>query len=214
MDRRPLLAALAILALIGVPASRSGAAQSETDPEALIRKALEAYRSEDAQRSIELLQAAIDRIQAESSTGLGARLPAVPEGWKADEPKVSSGVWGGGGQSVQWSTAERVYRKDDLVVRVSISNSPQLIQPQRAMLGMMSNEQYLKMMNADPERQIQPFERAGFTGWTTVEEGRNANAVALGDGVMIHVDVNRDRKEVLDRFLNGVDFKGATGGDR
>ncbi len=178
--------------------------------EILTGKALEAYKAGKAQEAIAFLQKAINKIQSESSKDLVTFLPPVPEGFTADEPRTSSGNWGAGGQSVQVSTVERTYWKKDAGLRITVTftNSPQLIMPQRQMLKMFENEQMMRMMNMDPNKEVKPVKKDGWNGWTQVDKGKAASGIAISDALMVNVQVNKDRKDVLQKFWDRVDFKG------
>ena len=174
---------------------------------ALARSARKAGKNQVA---IQKLQAAIDVLQRSGAKSLVSFLPPSMPGWKAGEPKTVTGNWGAGAQAFQWTQVSRTYTRDEdgLRVNVQFTNSPQLIQGQRQMAAMFANEQYVKMMNNDPNKEIRVFKKVGWTGWTILEKGRKANGVALSEDVMVTLDVSQDKEEVFAKFWKGVDFDG------
>ncbi len=208
---RILTLALLPFWLFTVPVAAQGPnAISSTDFDQLLKEARQAYAKGESQVAIQKLQQAIDVIQQSGAKTLASFLPKSLDGWNASEPKTVSGNWGSGAQAFQWTQASRRYTReqDGLRVNVQITNSPQLIQGQRQMAAMFENEQYIKMMNQDPNKKVRLFKKEGWTGWTIIESNGNANGVALSDAVMVTLDVNKGSEEVFTKFWKGVNFDG------
>ncbi|MHC4974643.1 MAG: hypothetical protein ACYTG3_20200 [Planctomycetota bacterium] len=132
--KKALAVVIGILAVLAI-----GQAQEAEDPKAsvekLIQEGLEAYKAGKNQEAILKLQKAIGLIQQSAAKGLEAFLPAAPDGWKADPAKSKSGNWGAGEAAVTWTQASCRYirESDNLKVEVTISDSPQIIQGQKAL---------------------------------------------------------------------------------
>jgi hypothetical protein len=206
---------LAACCLVGGVAPRAAAqdrspAGAADDVESLVRKGLEAYRNGKSSEAVALLQEAIGVIQRSGEKSLAAMLPPVPEGWTAEEPETSSGAWGAGGDSMQWTQVSRRYvrERDSLGVTVTFTNSPQILMGQKAMAQVIDNPQYLKMMNQDGKQKISSRSVKGWVAWSVVETGKSAEGIALGERHVVMVDVDGGSEEILDRFWKGIDFGG------
>ena len=176
--------------------------------EQLIEEALAAHKSGNSDEAIQLLQLAIDGIQQKGMKGITSHLPPVPENWTADEAKTVTGNWGSGAQAFQWSQVSRVYTSQDgMRVNVTFTNSPQVLMAQRQMAATFGNEQMVKMMNMDPNKQVDVFKKDGWNGWTMIE-GNKANGVGIGNKYVVTVDVNRGNKDVFTKFWKSVNFDG------
>ncbi|GJM45623.1 MAG: hypothetical protein DHS20C21_24650 [Gemmatimonadota bacterium] len=212
---RTTLSLILIIGALGAPVSaQTGDVDSggETPSvEKLVADALAAHKAGKSMEAIQHLQAAIDAIQQVGTKSLTSFLPPVPEDWNATEPKTINGNWGSGAQAFQWSQVTRTYTtKDGMRVSVTFSNSPQLIASQRQMAATFGNEQMVKMMNMDPNKEIKVFKKEGWNGWTIVEKNK-ASGVAFGDKIMVSVDLNRGTEEVFSKFWKQVDFDGLRG---
>lgn len=210
MLRTFTLTVIASWLLAAAVSAQGPGAISTTEFDRLLEEARQAYAKGENPVAIQKLQQAIDFIQQSGAKTLASFLPRAMDGWTANEPQTVTGNWGSGLQSFQWTQASRKYtrEKDGLRVNVQITNSPQLIQGQRQMATMFENEQYIKMMNQDPNKKVRLFKKEGWTGWTIIESNGNANGVALSEDVMVTLDVNKGTEEVFTKFWKGVDFDG------
>jgi len=218
---------LATALVIAVPASISSAiaadptqapdsapnvaAAQDADPvEALIQGALAAYRDGRSQEAIRLLHTAISAMQHEEDAGtLKACLPAAPEGWTVEVPRMVVGSYGGpDGESFQMTQISRTYKHENGArVDVQITNSPQLVLPQRQLAETFANEQNVKMMNQDPNKTVKTYRKDGWTGWTQIDKtGDTAEAIALGDKLMVTLRVNRADTRIFEQFWERVNL--------
>lgn len=188
----------------------------EADVAKTVEKAMQAYREGRKQEAVELLQKAAAMIQKENEKGLVAFLPAAPKGWKQEPVQTSSGVWGGGADTFQWTQVEATYReeKGEGEVKITLSSSPTLVESMKPLVEMMKNEQYRQMMNQDPDRKVAPFSRDGWSGMVQHEKGGTASVLAMSGKLMCQIEVPGGDAKLLDRFTGLVDWKGLAGAVR
>ncbi len=176
--------------------------------EELVNQALDAYRSGKKQQAAELLQKAASLIQREGEQGLASFVPAAPEGWERDDIDSQSGTWDSGEQSFQWTQISTAYRKGDCRVKLMISSSPQLLQAQKAMVDMLQNEDYRKMMNSDPSRKVDLFARDGWSGFTQTEKDGDVSRFALTEKLMCQIEISSGDEAALEQFSGLIDWGG------
>lgn len=153
--------------------------------------AIRAWEGGRADEAIELFHDAIAAIQSRTEAGLAKALPDRVGTYTGGDVESASGNWGSGEESFQWITATRRYTAADGGgrVNVTLSTSPQLVQGQRSMLATFRNPQMLAMMNTTPGKRVDLVEEAGFAGWVVVESGRSAQMTAVGEKLMLTIDV-------------------------
>jgi hypothetical protein len=193
------------------------AQEQPADVESLVRKAMEAYRAGRKQEAVDLLTKAANLIQKENERGLVAFVPAAPQGWKREEVQSSSGTWGSGEAALQWTQADAQYLeegKEEPGVRIILSSSPMLVDGHKDMVEQMKNDQFLAMMNQDPNRSVKRFSRDGWAGCITAEKGGATTLVALKDKLVCQIEVPGGDAKVLDRFAALVDWPGLAGAVR
>jgi len=188
----------------------------EAEVTKLVEKAMAAYRDGRKQEAVDLLQKAAALIQKENEKGLAAFLPAAPEGWKREPLQTSSGVWGSGEDTFQWTQVEATYVRErgEEQVKITISSSPVLLESMKPLAEMMKNAQYLAMMNQDPNRSVKPFSRDGWSGMRQVEKGGTAMVMGTTAKLMAQVDAPGGDEKLLDRFTGLIDWKGLAGAVR
>jgi hypothetical protein len=184
----------------------------EADVEALVRKAMEAYRAGRKHDAVDLLTKAANLIQKEGERGLVAFLPAAPEGWRREEVQSSSGTWGSGESAFQWTQVDVEYvrgeEEEQVRVKVSISSSPVVVQAQKPMVDMLRNEQYLAMVNQDPDRKMKVFTKDGWNGFTVVEKEGSASLTALTEKLVCNIEAPSGDARLLGQFIGLLDWRG------
>ncbi|MGH2571074.1 MAG: hypothetical protein ACRDGR_07605 [bacterium] len=179
-----LLAAGAAVLLMG----SSAAADAVRDKGLAAIEAWEAGRPEDA---ITLFQEAIGVIQGGTEAGLSRALPDRAGEYVGGEVESASGTWGSGAKSVPWISATRRYEVPGTGRRVAVtlSTSPELVRAQRAKLATYDDPETLATMNTAPGRKVELVAESGFRGWTTVEAGKEAHMTAVGEKLLMTIDV-------------------------
>jgi hypothetical protein len=205
--------ALALSASISLWSSGAIAQTTDKDIEGKIESALKDYKTGKTGEAMTALQEAISLMQKSAQKGMAAFFPKAPEGWEAgklDSQSISSG----GDHTSSWTTLNQNFtrKKDELKVSVSLANSPELIKAQKGMLDAFKNPQMLKMMNADPARQIKLIEQAGWVGVRQVEKAKDDNKgkveiILIIDACMLTLNINSDDEAALDKFFKQIDLK-------
>jgi hypothetical protein len=200
------------LPLLFAPAL-AGDAEDEAAVLAAIDKGREAFQAGKPQEAIESLQKAIGLIQAKAMRNLATFLPARDDKeWEMGEVDTQQGNWGSGEQSFQWTQVSRRYTKkgaeDGPEVNVMISNSPQIIEAQRAMLQMFKDPAMRAMMNQGNEGgKVDVIEDGEWLGMITVEEKR-CSANIVHKKVMVQIEAERGDEKLVKEFWAAVDKKG------
>jgi hypothetical protein len=179
---------------------------------AAIDKGREAAKAGKGQEAIEHLQKAIGMIQAKTMKGLASFLPSRDAAqWEMGEVDSQTGNWGSGEQSFQWSQVQRRYTKkgaDGPEVSVMITNSPQFIEPQRAVFEACKDPATRAMMNqADTSQKIDVVEEDGWLGLVTTRT-ESCSITALGAKVMVQIEVQPGDEKLAKEFWAAIDRKG------
>jgi hypothetical protein len=82
---------------------------------------------------------------------------------------------------------------------------------EKGLAKMFRDPAALAAMNAGGKTTIKPFDKDGWSGWSTVEKDRNALAIAFYEAYVLNIDVNKDDAKTLDTFLGATDLKGIAG---
>jgi hypothetical protein len=172
--------------------------------------AIRAWEGGNAEEAIELFHDAIGLIQSRTEAGLSKALPDRAGDFVGDEIQSSSGNWGSGKESVQWISATRRYSIAGTSERVTVtlSTSPQMVQGQQAMLATFQDPQTLAMMNTVPGKRVHLVEESGFQGWMVVEEGKTAQMTAVGERLMLNIDVHHGSTAALAVFREAIPLGG------
>jgi hypothetical protein len=203
---------LLALPLLFAPAL-AGDAEDEAAVLAAIDKGREAFKTGKPQEAIESLQKAIGLIQAKAMKNLATFLPARDEkDWEMGEVDTQQGNWGSGEQSFQWTQVSRRYTKkgaeDGPEVNVMISNSPQIIEAQRAMLQMFKDPAMRAMMNQGNQGQkVDVIEDGEWLGMITIEKDR-CSANIMHKKVMLQIEAERGDEKLVKEFWAAVDKAG------
>jgi len=204
---------LVCVALVGmVWAEDPGTDESTTKAVlVLIDKGKAEVQAGRAQHAITHLQQAIHLLQAATRKGLAAFLPAVPKGWKADEPDSQSGSFGSGKDTIQWSLVQRTYRQengeDDYDVQ--LTDSPQLVEGQRAAIEMFKNPEMRKMMEASGDTKFEVIEADGWAGTITSPNDSDTNLLAIHGSVL--VTISGKDMALVKALWEAMDRKGLAG---
>jgi hypothetical protein len=153
--------------------------------------AIEAWEAGRAEDAIELFQEAIGVIQGGTEAGVARALPDRAGEYVGGDVESASGTWGSGAQSVQWISATRRYEVPgtERRVAVTLSTSPGLVRAQRAKLANYEDLETLARMNTAPGKKVELVDESGFRGWTTVEAGKEAHMAAVGEKLVMTIDV-------------------------
>lgn len=204
---------LAALVIAGA-ASFSVAAEAtapKPDPQALIQQAQDAYKQGHIQQAIDAMQKAIALLQESQREGLAAFFPKPPDGWEAGKVQSNSFSAGGNQQEKNFSytTLTRTYKHkgDDLSVEITLANSPQMINTYKGMMDTFKNPQTLAMMNQNPDTKIALIDQEGWSGWSTLNKGGDAEIIALNGAYLLTLKVSKDDKATLDSFWKAIDLK-------
>jgi len=198
-----------------VAAALAGDTADSTDAKVLaaIDQAREAYKAGKPHDAIDQLQKAIGLIQAEAMKGLATFLPNRDEKeCELGEVESQNGNWGSGEQAFQWSQVQRRYTKkgvdDGPEVTVLISNSPQIIEGQRAVLQMFKDPAMRAMMNQGNEGQkIDTIEDGDWFGTLTTQKD-SCTALVLGPKIMVQIESNKGDDKLVKEFWAAIDKKG------
>ena len=208
------IALCAVLALVALGYAQEKEKPPKPDPKkdalALIEKGRTAIAADKITDAIDHLQAAIDKLQTLVAKGLVAWLPKAPTGWKREEPKLETGSWGGGGQSMQWNAARCRYLSENgrLVINAQLSTQPKMLEATRQAAQMYANAELVKMINNDPDTTIESLKEGEWVGWIISQKGRDASLVAMTKKVMLSLSVNSDSIALLKPFWAAFDNKG------
>jgi len=198
-----------VLVVVGLCVAVS-AADHKAEALKLIDQGKAALTADKAQEAIEHLQKAIGLIQKTLATGFAAFLPDTWEGWEAKEPESSSGSWGSGEDTFQWTQVERKYRRksDELNVSISITSMPQMVMGLRAGLQQMKNPMVREMMMKDPNTTIEFIEADGWVGWLQTKKGKRSECTAVHEKLAVSIQFRKDDIALLKKFWEGIDRKG------
>jgi len=186
---------------------------------AAIDKGREAVKSGKAQEAVEHLQRAIGLLQAMATKGLASFLPTRDEKvWEMGEVESQNGNWGAGEQAFQWSQVTRRYTKKETEggpeVTVMISNSPQIIQAQRASFEMFKDPAMRAMMNrANPDQKVEMIEEGEWLGILTTEK-ESSTALVLHKTVMVQIDVQQGDDKLAKEFWAAIPKAGLAAGTK
>ena len=182
--------------------------------EALITKALAAYKAGKAATAIDDLQKAISLMQKSLQKGMAGFLPAAPKGWTAGKIDSTSMSMGTAKDAGAWRQVSRRYTRtsDKLRVTITITNSPQLIQATKAASKMYQSPQMIAMLNRDPNMKVELVSQHGWSGWIVISKGKSAQATALAKGCMLSVSASKDDEAALKAFWKAIDLKGLSAG--
>ena len=211
MMRKLLIAAGAVM----LTAAAAYPQAKDADVESLVQKGLKAYKDGKAQDAIKALQDAIAIIQKSQEKGLAAFFPKPPAGWEAGEIESGSGAISSAGASGSMSythLSRRYTHKADkgeekLEVTVSMTNSPQLIEPQKAMVETYRKPEIMKAMNMGPTK-FTLIDKDGWIGWKTVDKDSRTQIIALSGGCMLEVSSNKADEKGVDLLFGAIDLKG------
>jgi hypothetical protein len=205
------------LFLLALPLLFGPALAGDAEDEALVLAAIdkgrESFKAGKPQEAIEQLQKAIGLIQSKAMKNLATFLPARDDkDWEVGEVDTQQGNWGSGEQSFQWTQVSRRYTKkgaeDGPEVNVMISNSPQIIEGQRAMLQMFKDPAMRAMMNQGNEGQkVDVIEDGEWLGMVTIEKNR-CSANIVHKKVMIQIEAERGDEKLVKEFWTAIDKKG------
>lgn len=208
---RAKLLVLALPLLFG-PAL-AGDAEDEAAVLAAIEKGREAVRAGKPQEAIEQLQKAIGLIQAKAMKNLATFLPVRDDKeWEMGEVDTQQGNWGTGDQSFQWTQVSRRYTKKGAEggpeVTVMISNSPQIVEAQRAMLQMLKDPAMRAMMNQGNQGQkVDVLEDGEWLGMITSDKER-CSANIIHKKVMVQIEAERGDDKLAKEFFAAMDKNG------
>ncbi|MHC4471810.1 MAG: hypothetical protein ACYTDY_14515 [Planctomycetota bacterium] len=203
-----------IVALAALVLAQASEEPKEEDPKAKILghidKGRAAFAAGKAQEAVDHLQKAIGLIQKTVEKGFAAFLPEAFEGWSRGKPDSASGIWGSGDESFQWTQASCTYRResDGLGVEITISSSPQLIQPQRVALEMYKSPQMRKMLEMDPNKTYDFIEEGGWSGWIMTDKTGGTTLMALGDKLMVAINIRKAMHDLAKKFWGAIDTAG------
>jgi hypothetical protein len=205
---------LAVLVLACVTAwtyaADKDSAIKDGDAEAKIQQGLTLYKEGKAGEAIVALQDAIAIIQQSQSKGLAGYFPKAPEGWEAGQLESNSVSSGSGGEVMTMTTLSQKFtrKSDSLEVKVTLTNSPQMIQPQKTMLDNLKNPQILAAMNQDPDHKMKLVDREGWAGWQSITKDGQAEMAAFNGANLLNINVDKDDEKVLNQFWSAIDLKG------
>ncbi len=208
--------ALALCLLCLAPSFAKGQDTGAADDaaiEKIIQDALASYRAGEAQQAVERLHEAIARIEQSQKIGLASHLPPVPKGWDAGEVDSQSMSFAAGGQSgSQFLQIRRDYwpvESDGSKgprVNVTITNAPMMVQAQKAASAVYKNPQFLKSMQADPNRKVELVEEGEWFGWKIIEKEKQGTVTAFCNNCL--VTVNGDENSGVETIWKGFDLEG------
>ncbi len=211
--RTSIVVALAIsgISLWAVAADKDA---KPADAEAAIQKGLQLYKEGQAGAAIAALQEAIGIIQKSQQKGLAAFFPKAPDGWEAGKLESNSAASGSGKDSFTLTAIEQSFtrKSDSLKVRISLTNSPQMIEPQKAMLeNFRKNPMILQTINQAGEQKMTIISRDGWEGWQNSTKDGNGEIIAFNGSNMLNIHMDKFDQSVLDQFWNAIDLKGLAG---
>lgn len=188
-------------------------AEADKDVESLINKGLASYKAGRTNEAIAFLQEVVLLLQRSQEKGLARFFPKAPEGWEAGKLESSSAAIGTGeGGATYTQLTQRFTRKQDgATATVTLSNSNQLIESQRAMAESYKNPEVLRMMNQDPDTKIKLIDQDEWVGWTVIQKDRDAQATALCTGCLLSIQIDKPDEAAVDAFLKATDLKGIAG---
>jgi len=212
MSKTAMHAGVVVLAgglLFAAGLAKEPAKASKAVIESEIAAGLKAFQAGKTQDSIAHLQKAISLMQDVLGGDLARYLPKAPKGWEAGEIKKQSYA-GTGTATATITQITRVYVRtaDKVKVRISLTNSPQLIQGQKAALKAFRNPQMLRIINQDPKKQAKLIDRDGWAGWSMIEKGRRAAVTAFSEACALTIRLSQAEADVLEMFLTSTDLKG------
>ncbi|MEN8150100.1 MAG: hypothetical protein ABFS86_09765 [Planctomycetota bacterium] len=202
-----------ILIVIVVFAFLAGAATAG-DPKAealkLIDQGKAALEADKAQEAIESLQKAIGIIQKTMATGFAAFLPELGAEWEAAKPETSSGSWGTGENSFQWTQLQQRYtrKSDKLSVSVTMTSWPQLVTAWRTAMEQFKNPMMREMMSKDPDQKTEFIDTDGWVGMLQTMKGKSSKCTAVHGKVAVVIEFREDDMALLKKIWDGVDRKG------
>jgi hypothetical protein len=186
-----------------------GEEQSE-QVQAVVSKALDAYKEGRTQEAISQLQQAIAIMQQSQQTGMASFFPKPPDGFEAGQVDSQSATFGSGKQAGSYTHVSRVYtrKSDDLTVTVSLTDSPELIQAQKMVAEQFKNPSAVAAMNQNPDVVIKTLQGDGWFGWMTVNKKSDAQVTAFCNGCVLSINVNKPDQQVVEIFWQGINLKG------
>ena len=206
--------AMAIVIGLGTCVLAADKDMKPADAEAAIQKGLQLYKEGQAGAAIAALQEAIGIIQKSQQKGLAAFFPKAPDGWEAGKLETNSAASGSGKDSFTLTALEQDFtrKSDSLKVRISLTNSPQLIEPQKAMLeNFRKNPMILQTINQAGEQKMTMISRDGWEGWQNSIKDGNGEIIAFNGSNMLNIHMDKFDQSVLDQFWNAIDLKGLAG---
>lgn len=181
---------------------------------AAIDKGREAVKAGKPQEAIEQLQKAIGLIQEKAMKGLASFLPSRDETkWEMGEVESQSGNWGSGEQAFQWSQVTRRYTKkgadDGPEVTVMISNSPQLVEGQRAAFEMFKDPAMRAVMAQAQQdgQKVEFVEDGDWLGMITTQKDQ-CTVMAAHKKILVQVEVSTGDDKLAKEFWGAIDRKG------
>jgi translation initiation factor 2 beta subunit (eIF-2beta)/eIF-5 len=185
-------------------------AVKDGDAEAKIQQALKLYKEGKAGDAIIALQDAIAIIQQSQSKGMAAFFPKAPDGWEAGKLETNSISSGAGSEAMTMTTLSQTFTRtsDKLDVKVTLTNSPQLIQPQKTMLDNLKNPQIMAAMNQDPDHKMKLIDRDGWAGWQSLTKNGSAEIAIFNNSNLLNINVDKNDEAVLNQFFSTFDLKG------
>ncbi|MBI5722810.1 MAG: hypothetical protein HZA50_02545 [Planctomycetes bacterium] len=207
MKRIFIAAAIAILVTAG---SWSMLAEDEKggNAEAVIQKALADYKAGKINEAISGLQSAIAEMQKSQQKGLAGFFPKAPEGWEAGEIRSDAVAVGGSGGKGSWIIVTRKYsRKDENSAEMSMTNSPDLVAPQKQLADTYKDGKMIEMMNVNPNVKFTAINKDGWLGWTIISKDADAQASLICGGTWISIRVEKADGKALNDLVNGIDLK-------
>lgn len=203
--------AILTISLLGFAAAIGFAADKESTPadvEAAIQQGLKDFKAGRSADAIQSLQSAISMIQKSQQKGAAKGFPKAPAGWEAGKLESQSISTGSATENFAWTMLTQAFtrKSDNTRVNIELANSPQLIEPQKAMFENLKNPQVLAMMNQSPDTKLSMISQDGWAGMKIVEK-QEAKIVAFCDNSLITITVNKADEAALETFWKAVDLK-------
>lgn len=171
----------------------------------LIDQSKKAYQQENYRRAHDLLQEAISKINEKLSASYKPFLPDAPNGWTGREADSESFSVSTPDGNIRVTEAQRKYVRDtdQRTVRVTITNTPEILKPYQKMAKAMQAPMMKEMMN---QQGIVSTENKD--GWYIVFEKRENSdyeMTAVHEKVVIKM-TGADSEDVCRKFLDNINL--------